>query len=200
MQAGNGAYSAPERLDTANPGPSVWGQGGNDYAACSGAGITFHDNTANFADRQTYFLTPAQLAATTTTVTGANGVFYTTSPYTQYSNNIGMFGINSHTSMRDVTDGTSNVVMVAERRVSKTVTPTILRSQDGWAWGGPATLFSARNAPHTGLHFDEADSLHTGIVQACFADGSVRMISVNINLLTWNNLGNMSQGSPVSID
>jgi hypothetical protein len=102
--------------------------------------------------------------------------------------------------MRDVSDGTSNVMMVAERRLSKAVTPTIQRSQDGWAWGGPATLFSARNAPHSGLHYDEADSQHTGIIQACFADGSVRMISVNIDIFTWQNLGNMAQGSPVNID
>lgn len=193
-------YSSPERVDTFTPVNVQWTQGGNDYAACSGSGITFHDNTSNFADRQTYLLTPAQLSATTTTITGANGQPYTFSPYSQFPTNNGMFGVNTHTSMRDVSDGTSNVVMVSERRVSKSITPTTQRSQDGWAWGGPATLFSARNAPHSGLHYDEADSLHTGVVQSCFADGSVRMISVNINLLTWNNLGNMAQGSPVSVD
>jgi len=195
-----GKFQAAERMDTSSPLNAPWGQGGNDYAACSGSGITFHDNTANFADRQTYLMTPAQLAATASTVVGANGGSYSISPYTQFSTNIGMFGVNTHTSMRDVSDGTSNVVMVSERRLSQNLTPVLQRSQDGWAWGGPATLFSARNAPHSGLHYDEADSPHSQIIQSGFADGSVRQISMNINLLIWQNLGNMSQGSPVSID
>jgi prepilin-type N-terminal cleavage/methylation domain-containing protein len=200
MQA-TSTYSAAERLDTATPsGNPAWVSGGNDYAACSGSGITFHDNLNTFSDRQTYILTPVQLAATTTTLVGANGLPYNWSPYTQYGTNVGMFGVNTHTAMRDVTDGTSNVIMVCERRIFKQLTPNFQRSQDGWAWGGPATLFSCRNAPHSGLHYDEADSAHDQIVQACFADGSVKQISVNINLFTWQNLGNMAQGSPVNLE
>ena len=52
--------------------------------------------------------------------------------------------------MSSVTDGTSNVIMVSERRVSKLATPVAQRSNDGWAWGGPATLFSGRYAPTAG--------------------------------------------------
>lgn len=193
----NGAGQAAERVSTANPLNAEWTQGGNDYAACTGSGITFHDNVTTYSDRQTYFLSGPQLAATVITLTGANGLPYTWSPYTQFGTNVGMFGVNSKTNMRDVSDGTSNVIMVSERRLSKLLTPSIQRSQDGWAWGGPATLFSCRVAPHSGLHYDEADSPHDQIVQACFADGSVKQISVNINLPTWQNLGNMSQGSPV---
>jgi hypothetical protein len=74
-----------------------------------------------------------------------------------------------------------------------------LLSSDGWAFGGPATMLSTRNSPHTGLHFDEADSEHTGLVQVCMADGTVHTISVNIDLRTWENLGNMAQGSPIDV-
>ena len=59
---------------------------------------------------------------------------------------------------------------------------------------------SCRNAPNTRLHYDEAGSSHDQIVQVCLADGSVKIISTNIDLRTWNNLGNMSQGSPISIN
>jgi hypothetical protein len=187
------------RLDAVNPTNIPWVQGGNDYAGCSGSGITFHDNLNDVTDRQTYAMTPAQLALTVTTVVTPLGQPFLTSPYTQHQQNIGIFGVNSSTSLRDVSDGTTNVIMLAERRVSKVTTPVLQRSYDGWAWGGPATLFSCRNAPRTGQHYDEADSPHEQIIQACMADGSVRMISQNIDLVTWRNLGNMTQGSPVNL-
>ncbi len=195
----NGRFQPVDRIDTAAPGTILWTQGGNDYAGCSGCGITFHDNTADYTDRQSYTMLPAQLAATVVTLTNVNGQQFNTSPYTQYPTNIGIFGVNSSTRMSDITDGTSNVILIAERRLSTLITPVIQRSSDGWAWGGAATLFSCRNSPHQGLHYDEADSPHDQIVQVCLADGSVRNISLNIDLRTWQNLGNMSQGSPISL-
>ncbi len=195
----NGTYAACDRIDTATPGNFQWTQGGSDYAGCSGSGITFHDNLADYTDRQEYSMLPSQLAATVVSLTGLNGQAYTTSPYTQYATNIGIFGVNSSTSFRDITDGTSNVILVSERRVSTALTPVNQRSSDGWVWGGAATIMSCRNAPHSGLHYDEADSPHDQIVQVCLADGSVRNISLNIDLRTWQNLGNMAQGSPVSL-
>lgn len=198
----NSTYSFCDRIDVQNPGTLIWAQGGNDYAGCSGSGITFRDNVNNVFDRQTYWLTPAQLAATVTSVTTVNGQLFSTSPYTQYPNNVGIFGVNSATALRDISDGTTNVIMVSERRIFTQLAPTNqqnLRSNDGWAWGGPATMFSARQSPHTGLYFDEADSPHEQMVQVALADGSVRPISVNIDLRTWQNLGNMAQGSPITL-
>jgi len=116
--------------------------------------------------------------------------------------------VNSSTTIGELTDGTSNVILVAERRIETIRTnlqitdpitdPVLLRSADGWAWGGPATMFSTRNAPNTGIHFDEADSPHDTIVNVLLGDASVRGVSFNIDLRTWNNLGNMSQGAPVN--
>lgn len=183
---------------------AAWNKGGNDYAGCTGSGITFHDNLADFTDRQTFALTAGQLLATVIPITvasttGSGTQTVLTSRYTQFNSNIGMFGVNSAVSLRDVTDGTSNVIMIAERRVSNVQLPVIQRSSDGWYWGGPATLFSCRNAPHTGQHYDEADSPHDQIVQIGLADGSVKIISVNVDLKTWQNLGNMAQGSPINL-
>lgn len=196
----NGRFAACDRIDSviASPFNFQWNKGGNDYAGCSGSGITFHDNQNDYTDRQTYILTPAQLAATVV-VNNINGVAISSSLYTQFSSNIGIFGVNSRTSFRDITDGTTNVIMVAERRLSVLAVPVNLRSSDGWVWGGPATLFSCRTAPHSGLWYDEADSLHDQIVQVCLADGSVKSISTNIDRRTWTNLGNMAQGSPVDV-
>jgi hypothetical protein len=185
---GGGKYQNTERVDIS------WNSGGNDYAGVSGSGITFHE-----PNRQTYWLTPAQLNQTVILATN-------TSLYTQHPTKIGMFGVNSATTMNGVSDGTTNVIMVCERRLFQNANIALaatspaanrLLSSDGWAFGGPATLLSTRLAPHTGQHFDEADSEHSGMVQVCMADGSSRAISVNIDLRTWENLGNMAQGSPV---
>jgi prepilin-type N-terminal cleavage/methylation domain-containing protein len=187
---GNGKYQQAERVDI------NWNSGGNDYAGVSGSGITFQ-----VQNRQTYWLTPAQLSATIIAATNQ-------SPYTQHSTKVGMFGCNSNTPMSGVSDGTSNVIMVCERRMfangniqqaANNQNVNLVLSSDGWALGGPATMLSTRNAPHTGQHFDEADSEHTGMVQCAMADGSVKAIGVNIDLRTWENLGNMAQGSPIDI-
>ncbi len=190
MYGSGGKFQQAERVDI------NWNTGGNDYAAVSGSGITFMDR-----DRQTYWLTPAQLTQTINISTN-------TSQFTQHSTKVGMFGVNSATNMSGVSDGTSNVMMVVERRLfqnsniaaaANNPATNFLLSSDGWCFGGPATMLSTRYSPHSGRHYDEADSLHDGIVQACMADGSVKAIGVNIDQRTWENLGNMAQGSPIEI-
>ena len=222
MDVASGKFSQCDRVDAVSTvltlppaltNPVLWTKGGNDYAGVTGSGRTFHENITNPLDvteRQTYSLTPAQLLLTTTTTSVVvNGVSQslTTSPYTQHPNNIGIFGVNTSVNFLAISDGTSNVIMVAERRLnaqpktSQLVGATALTQQissDGWAFGGAATLMSCRNAPHSILsQFDEADSAHDQIIQVCLADGSVKQISVNIDLRTWKNLGNMMQGSAV---
>lgn len=192
MQA-NTTYTNCERVD-----PS-WRQGGNDYAACSGSGITFQD-----LNRQTYWLTPEQLAFTEIVTPLGNR-----SPYTQYHLLRGMFGVNSHTTIADVNqDGTSQTLMVSERVLFKGRTPNTLRSSDGWAFGGPATMMSCRLSPNTDsdridltmpLHYDQAGSEHAGLVQVLLADGSVHPISHSIDTTIWRNLGSMQDGTPVKL-
>ncbi len=187
MQAA-GRFANCQRVDSLNQGNTPtntpWTTGGNDYAGCVGSGIAFND-----PDRQTYYLTPAQL-----NLTVVNNGF---SAYTQSSFHIGVFGVNSATTIAQIDDGTSQTILVGERRLFENLTPNIQRSSDGWPWGGPATLFTTRNAPHRGQHYDESDSAHVDFVNVALCDGSVRQVSFNVNLRTWRNLGNMTQGTPV---
>ena len=178
-----GKYSFVFRV---NP---TWSKGGNDYAACNGSGNSFNDLT-----RSTWDLTPEQVINDPTLLLGPR------------NSHRGMFYVNSSTRMADVSDGTSNVIMVSEvprlnfrLNINGTVdTLNRRKSSDGWAWGGPATQFSTLFGPNKTLHYSEAGSDHGQIVHVAFADGSVRMISENIEITTWRNLGNMSNGIPVS--
>ncbi|REJ88153.1 MAG: DUF1559 domain-containing protein [Planctomycetota bacterium] len=166
-------------------GVGPWTKGGNDYAGCLGSGIAFADAQAA---RQTYLLTPAQLSAT---------VVNNFSPYTQHPFHKGIFGVNSNTAIRDVQDGTSNTILCAERVLFKVKLPPNRWSSDGWYWGGPATLFTTRDSPSRRDHFDEAGSEHDNGVHVLLADGSVKMMGVNIDQRTWRNLGNMTNNTPV---
>ena len=193
------AYSRARRVD------QRWRKGGNDYAGIAGSGITF--NVEDEDEVQTYFLTAPQLANLERTRTLPNGLTVTFSLYTQSALNTGIFGVNSDTSIGDIQDGTSNVIIVGERRLFRNSQPTLnnvnqndlflRRSFDGWCWGGPATMMSTRISPHSNEHFDEADSEHDGYIQAALADGSVRSVQYNIDLRTWQNLGNIANGTPI---
>ncbi|WP_437203422.1 DUF1559 domain-containing protein [Planctomicrobium sp. SH664] len=208
-------YAATERIGLEGLNRTAWTSGGTDYAGCTGSGIAFYDldanNTAdNLLNRQTYALTAAQLTALTPT--GLNFA-----PYTQHAVHRGVFGVNSNTTIADLTDGTSNTVIVAERRIFRSASPNDHRSSDGWAYGGPATLFTTRFVPSPtgpaftntvpvgsqltqfGKNFDEAGSEHPQIVQVLTADGSVHNVSLNVDLRTWNNLGNIAQGTPIEL-
>ncbi|WP_437188587.1 DUF1559 domain-containing protein [Planctomicrobium sp. SH668] len=194
-------YANTERVDTplGETGNSKWTTGGNDYAGCVGSGIAFKWDDA--AARQTYALNPNQLAL----VTNSSGV----SLYNQHTAHQGIFGVNSSTKIENIRDGSANVIIAAERRIFQEPAPNgngstkVTRtSSDGWAFGGPATLLSTYHAvqppgAQNGYYFDEAGSEHPLGLNVMTADGNVRFISLNIDLLTWQNLGNMSQGSPV---
>ena len=164
-----------------------WTGGGNDYGGCAGSGQVFLDS-----QRATFHLSSQQLAANPL---GFN-------PPTPLHS--GVFYVNSNTNLRDITDGSSNVIAAGEmmRLNSFLGAPnnvnSILQSSDGWAWGGPATMFSARFGINKGVHYDNAGSSHPGLAQFVLADGSVRSISQNVNQTVFANLGNIANGIPVS--
>ena len=155
-------------------------KGGSDYGGCIGSGVGFDD-----LSRATFHLTPAQVQNDATLSLGPSNL------------HMGIFYVNSSTTLAEITDGTSNVLLAGEKMMLHNATNPLLRSSDGWAWGGTATLFGTRFGINKGVHFDNSGSEHVGIAQFVLADGSVRQISENINIVTFRNLGNMRNGIPV---
>ncbi|APZ95672.1 DUF1559 domain-containing protein [Fuerstiella marisgermanici] len=132
-----------------------------------------------------------------------------------------MFGVASASRIRDVTDGTSNSVMLLEttRQVKNGINQTWgyahwvcngvdlavnntnttsapnFRKINYWTccpwWGTPN---SSTVADGRLRDWGTVGSLHTGGAQACLGDGSVRFISENADSGTLNNLAFIADG------
>ncbi|MEP3478428.1 MAG: DUF1559 domain-containing protein [Fuerstiella sp.] len=176
--------------------------GGNDYAGCAGSGVVFDVRpfTGNGArERATYNLLPREL----TTINNTNALSQW--PVYQSNSRIGVFGVNSSTRFADMSDGTSQTIMVAEAERFEGSTPdernttgdTRRIPSDGWAFGGPATMFSTFRAPNKQEFFESAGGPHDDIVQVLLGDGSARPVSSSVDLRLWQRLGSMGEGSNV---
>ena len=133
------------------------------------------------------------------------------------TNNNGLFFLNSSVQDKEIRDGASNTIMLGERRLED-----FMGTRDlGWMSGTSATL--RNTSKHFGLvrswgsgGFDDDDkgedeagvpeldlqtgsfsSYHTGVVQCALADGSVRTVSVNIDLDVFSWLGNRHDGEMI---
>ena len=132
----------------------------------------------------------------------------------QYSR--GMFGAMSNASMRDLSDGSSNTVAVAEttlniydgetgswacaQHVGNGVQFWNLNGQrkiNDWAccgWG-PGTPWSVQNPQGKLGEWGTVGSMHTGGVQVLLGDGTVRFISENIDGVTRQRLATIADGN-----
>ncbi len=112
----------------------------------------------------------------------------------------GVFYHNSNVRIRDITDGTSNTLLVGER---------LTRVSDGWfsTWTGMVSegeeafqriLGSADHVPNDpAAHFDDFSSQHTGGALFALGDGSVHFISENIDLGVYQSLATIQGGEVV---
>lgn len=137
----------------------------------------------------------------------------------------GILGVNRHSNMRDVTDGTSNTIIVAEQ--SGEVNGQNKSSNYYGGWSGMAGGWATDNVgrPHWGAGttclrypinhgmgrtvgwqggFDNTwdfntimNSFHTGGIQITLADGSSRFISENVNFTTLRQLCSMNDGQTI---
>ena len=158
-----------------------WTGGGNDYGGCAGAGITF------------------------ATGTGKPFISSTGGTSWRHGQRRGIFTHNSDTGFRSIRDGTSNTIMTGELQRLNHSTDSSQQSQDGWAVGGSATLFST----HEGFaedvgginndYFESPGSRHTGGANFGMADGSVHFLSETINREVFRYLGSMADGEPVQL-
>ena len=159
---------------------SAWIGGGTDYGGCLGAGNGWVNDTKEH--RFTKTPTVAE----------------------QWFNPrmIGIFSPNSATGFMAIRDGTSNTIMIGElQRLDGSVPQRT--SQDGWALGGVATLFTTAMSETGGtyqtgglnnLFFESPGSDHPGGAHFGLADGAVRFFSENIDKQTFYYLGAMTDG------
>lgn len=193
-----GRLSYVRRPDNSNPLPGsaggLWTKGGNDYSGCAGSGLLFNDlgmggggggGGAMAANRPVYALLPDQILNDLVNA-------YTPSPL-----NRGVFYVNSKTRVADISDGLSQSFMVGEAARLNHPTNALLQSNDGWSWGGAATLFTTRNGLNKGLHYDAPASDHESGAFFLFADGRVNFINQNLNINTFRLLASISDGLAV---
>ncbi len=112
-----------------------------------------------------------------------------------------MFGDNSFCSVRDVIDGTSNTIAMAE-------TTRSVRNGNSTAWGYRGHVMLGISLQHRGINifaageagtgkldsWGYAGSLHRGGIHILMGDGAVRFLSENIDTTTRINLSRMADG------
>ncbi|QDT66383.1 DUF1559 domain-containing protein [Calycomorphotria hydatis] len=106
----------------------------------------------------------------------------------------GVFGLNSRTRMRQITDGTSNTLLVGERAYSFNYYPDDvsairkgaimyqggITAQAGVTWMGAGGINVIDTDSSFSVERNSFSSMHVGGSQFAFADGSVHFISENI--------------------
>lgn len=130
----------------------------------------------------------------------------------------GMFQRDGTIRMARVTDGTSNTLMVAEM---SWVSPQYGTRYRTWVRGGdeysgvvagrPSFVVSGRNVtnpingifsanlivPYNDMPFG---SMHSGGMNVCLGDGSVRFLNQNLSMTTYRALASRDEGESLSLD
>ena len=157
--------------------------------------------------------------------TNSNGVQYNSYTWAAYESVRArpLFGAESNSGLRDITDGSSNTVAISEtcltvyngdpqtwscvEWVGGGVVYFINGGTSGnsklndwyapasWqSWGGQAP---SAGKPGTVISWASPSSTHTGGLQILLADGSVRFISENLSIVIVNNLAYIADGNIV---
>jgi len=117
----------------------------------------------------------------------------------------GVFYHNSVTRIRDLTDGTSNTLVIGEHRTdTRSIITTAGEPEWHSTWVGyiaggeepaPRILGVSDHTPnHPSLHMDDFHSWHTGGVHLLFGDGRVRFLTENIDTNLWKALATRNGG------
>lgn len=174
------AYKCPSRPTSSNAAVMFqgWSGGYTDYGGCYGAG-NLAGNSASNKDRTEYF-----------------GYLPTTARGTDTQNG-GVFYVNSSIRFATIIDGSSNTIIAGEVQRLRAAP---FDSIDGWAVAGLPTLFTTANSVVqtkmgiNGFQRETAGSDHKGGAHMCFADGSVKFLSENMDLNLYSTLGTIGTG------
>ena len=153
-------------------------------------------------------------------VTGAIGNYTDPSPQTGYAALTvtqqrfqGSFGANSRIGYRDMTDGSSNAIMVGERYTPISSSASAAVTGDG-TWVGASSNTSALGQGSVlgeasvpiNFYFTASTprpqttgfgSMHTGGCHFLMGDGTVRFISQNVDMNTFRGLSRVADGAVV---
>lgn len=205
------AYYCPTRrsgfrqgIDNAMMLAPSWTGGGTDYGGCAGRHAAFTNETGyNLCDATTFF----------------EPSFHPVPKDSRYlkgpadgtaSMRWGVFGrVNVSTTFGEIRDGTSNTIITGELQRLQ-ATPTRRGSKDGWAVGGPATLFTTGamvatdgttfvDTPSSGKLMNNGfwgspGSEHPRGANYGIGDGSVRFLSDSTDPSVFALLGSMADG------
>mgnify|MGYP001226546352 CR=1 FL=1 len=120
---------------------------------------------------------------------------------------VGMFAHRATCArIGDVTDGTSNTLLVGEQRIEKSKTAGGIPRSTFYFWMDPYSLGTTvygingpgRDLDTYGYYHQGWSSAHPGGATFAFADGSVHFLSDMIDLKTLAYLGTRSGGEPVT--
>ena len=182
-----------------------WTGGGTDYGGCAGRHAAFTLETGYNLCDASMFYEPGYLPSK-----------FPDKADDPEEKRWGIFGrVNVGTTFDEITDGVSNTIMIGELQ---RITDAKPMSKDGWAIGGPATLFTTgammqfdfdgktcRNvdSPEQGTlmnnhFFGSPGSDHAGTVNVGLGDGSVRSLSVSMDPNTFSLLGSMADGERIT--
>jgi prepilin-type processing-associated H-X9-DG protein len=108
----------------------------------------------------------------------------------------------------DITDGTSNTLMIGEKRLNLLFLGQVQTDDDtGYASGWDQDIIRRTDIPPapdysapSGDGEKRFGSSHPSRFNAVFADGSVRPISYSIDPTTFKYLGNMNDGQTINLD
>jgi len=112
------------------------------------------------------------------------------------------------TRIADITDGTSNTLLLSEKRLNRAFLGQGAHDDNqGYTagWNNDTVRKTSRPPqPDYSAPFGDGGGIfgssHTGGLNATLADGSVRLISFTISRRTFNLLGNKSDGQPLPSD
>jgi prepilin-type processing-associated H-X9-DG protein len=154
-------------------------------------------------DDHLYSSAPGRLVMGRTNYMGMAG-YYSQSVYPQYA---GLFTYKSKNKLAAVPDGTSNTILfgeVAGGYIGWGGSGGIPNGVSGWAWAcgfdysGFGTPYAGSAADVNNSQWWNFSSQHTGVVNFCFADGSVHSLTTVIDFATWVYLTGFQDGVAVT--